>query len=139
MHEVEASTARRPEVLAGGGASGASSSSSLAQEPDNTDGNVFGVRLNGLHFYFYVIPAISDAVLHAMATCSAVTATTTTVKRFEVEKGRPYLDWHINTDREIIIRILDAMNNYITKRGAASPRRRSLGIAGHCLTGEGVL
>jgi hypothetical protein len=107
--------------------SGHSSSSGHPSPSSSTcsaalDGALFGVRVNGLKFYFYSIP-VSDAVLTAMSNSCTSTAATT-VSRL-MYKNSACLDWAVYEQRTIIIRVLDAVRSYLSEKGSKSRRRDS--------------
>lgn len=78
--------------------------------------SIFGVKVIGCKFFFYVIP-ISAAILKAMETMSRAEEITTV---FQLESG---FDFRFPPDREIIIYILDQMRQNIERKGIQSPRR----------------
>jgi len=104
--------------------SGHSSSSGHSSPSSSTgsaalDDTLFGVRVNGLKFYFYSIP-VSDAVLTAMSN-SRTSAAPTIVYRL-MNKNAVCLDWAVKEQRVIIIEVLDAVRSYLSEEGSKSQR-----------------
>jgi hypothetical protein len=91
--------------------------SSSAQEFTDDDGDIYGVRVNGFWWYFYVIP-VSEALLTAMDSKCSPSATTT------VHQCESKFDWRHQEDRLHIITVLDAMRQLLVAKAAASLQRR---------------
>ena len=106
----------------------AHSSSSGHSSPSSSTGSaalddtLFGVRVNGLKFYFYSIP-VSDAVLTAMS--NSRTSTAPTIVYRLMNKNAVCLDWAVKEQRAIIIEVLDAVRSYLSEEGSKSQRRNS--------------
>ena len=108
--------------------SASSSSSSTSSSSPNPfaatdDGPLFGLRVNGLRFHFYLIP-IGEAVTKAMSLRRVATADTP-VREFN-NKGEG-LDFTQKEDRDKIIKLLDRMCLKIKQMGQESRRRNSNG------------
>jgi hypothetical protein len=99
-----------------------SSESAATLGSTNAEDPIYGVRLNGLAFYFYVIP-VSKAILEAMS--QSVRATRGT-KVFRSQR----LDWDKVEDRKDIITILDTIRGKLAVSGGTSARRDSFGQSG---------
>jgi hypothetical protein len=80
--------------------------------------DIFGVRVSGTFFYFYIIP-VSTSVLTAM---ESMTATSVETKVIKVERSLNFL---VDGDRETIINILCAMKTIIMNESGRHGRRNS--------------
>jgi len=103
-----------------------------AAVPTPANETLFGVRVNGLHFFFYSIP-VSDAVLDAMRSVTEAQSATV-VSRLYSENGQNYLDWTDGKERKTIIQLLDWMRDHLLGRGSVSARRPSLSHLGKSFT-----
>ena len=91
---------------------------------------LFGVRVNGLRFYFYVIP-VSDAILKAMKTKRVAESETDVLCLYD---GGNYFDWGVAERRSVIIKVLDKVRSYMSTRGDGVQRRSSFSQAGKAHT-----
>jgi hypothetical protein len=126
LHQANSGISKkRRRSLRGSSSSADACSSSSLVEGSDADGNIFGVRVNGLEFYFYLIP-VSEAVITAMSVMSASTTDTIVFKLAKRPNSTTCsFDWTDESDRKIIITMLDAFSTLIRHRGARSPRRPS--------------
>ena len=96
-------------------------SSSVQSDSDKAN-EIVGVRLNGLLFYFYIIP-VSSYILQAMEkTVEAKNGTS-------VKRSFKY-DWSNKEERVQIINIFDRIRMKLFRDGNKSLRRHSLGQSG---------
>jgi hypothetical protein len=124
LHQANSGISKKRRRSSRGSSSAEVSSSSSHVEGCGADGNIFGVRVNGLDFYFYLIP-VSKTVLSAMSNNSATTTSTIVFKLAQTNSSTCSFDWMEESDRNIIIRMLDAFSTYIRHHGAISQRRPS--------------
>jgi len=110
------------EARAADVAAATENSSTMCSEIEDVEGNVFGVRLNGLTFFFYVIP-LSNSVLSAMENKTRAREVTTVFRLQRCSECR--FDWMKENDRIIIITMMDALQACASQRGAQSIRRNS--------------
>lgn len=124
LHQANSGISKKRRRSSRGSSSAEICSSSSPVEVSDADGNIFGVRVNGLDFYFYLIP-VSETVLTAMSAMFATTTDTTVFKLAKQNSTTCSFDWTEKSDRKIIITMLDAFSNFIRHRGAISQRRPS--------------
>jgi hypothetical protein len=79
LHQANSGMSKKRRRSSRGSSSAEVCSSSSPVEGSDADGNIFGVRVNGLDFYFYLIP-VYDTVLTAMSVMSATTTDTIVFK-----------------------------------------------------------
>lgn len=96
---------------------------SCKQELLDDDGNVYGVRVNGFWWYFYVIP-VSDILLTSMNSKLSPAVPTTIYRCVHNQLEEPIFNWRSKEDRKNIITILDAMRQCLVRKAAASLQRR---------------
>jgi hypothetical protein len=80
--------------------------------------DIFGVRVSGTFFYFYIIP-VSTSVLTAMESMASTRVETKVIK---VERSLNFL---VDGDRETIIHILCTMKTIIMDQSGGHGRRNS--------------
>jgi hypothetical protein len=91
----------------------------------NTLDTIFGVRLHGLCFYFYIIP-ISSSILEAMKASQPASSQTTVRRLVQGGNKMAKFDWMVKEERDVIITVLYAVSNCLHQRGMTAISYRLL-------------